>query len=125
VGDAVGVRLPDVGVLRPATPPPDFDLDLALSSLRRFVARRPSALALAHFGVLPDPAPDVLAEAEEELCRWAEVAERAWQAGEDLEAALTAAFGPDHAQVEILNGIHSNAAGLRRWLDHRPRPDGG
>ena len=33
VGDAVGVRLPKVGVLRPATPPPDFDLDLALRSL--------------------------------------------------------------------------------------------
>ncbi|MDQ4097285.1 MAG: MBL fold metallo-hydrolase [Actinomycetota bacterium] len=125
VGDAVGVRLPDVGVLRPATPPPDFDLDLALGSLRRFGERRPSALALAHFGLLPDPAIAVLAEAEEELCRWAEVAERAWQVGEDIEAALAAAFGPDHAQVEILNGIHTNAAGLRRWLDHRPRPDGG
>jgi glyoxylase-like metal-dependent hydrolase (beta-lactamase superfamily II) len=28
-GDAVGVRLPDAGVLRPATPPPDFDFDQA------------------------------------------------------------------------------------------------
>ena len=26
-GDAVGVKLPDAGVLRPSTPPPDFDLD--------------------------------------------------------------------------------------------------
>ena len=32
-GDAVGVRLPDVGVLRPSTPPPDFDLDQALHSI--------------------------------------------------------------------------------------------
>ena len=32
-GDAVGVRLPDAGVLRPSTPPPDFDLDQALHSL--------------------------------------------------------------------------------------------
>src|SRR6202035_2760342 len=39
-GDAVGVRLPDGGVLRPATPPPDFDLDLALHSLGRFRERR-------------------------------------------------------------------------------------
>ena len=31
-GDAVGVRLPDSGVLRPATPPPDFDLAQALSA---------------------------------------------------------------------------------------------
>ena len=56
VGDAVGVRLPRVGVLRPATPPPDFDLDLALQSLQRFAARRPAAPGLAHYGVTPgDP----------------------------------------------------------------------
>ena len=54
-GDAVGVRLPDGGVLRPATPPPDFDLDLALSSLERFGARRPAGIALAHYGLVPDP----------------------------------------------------------------------
>ena len=34
-GDAVGVKLPDGGVLRPSTPPPDFDLDQALTSLRQ------------------------------------------------------------------------------------------
>ena len=34
-GDAVGVKLPDGGVLRPSTPPPDFDLDLAITSLRQ------------------------------------------------------------------------------------------
>src|SRR3954454_4259467 len=35
-GDAVGVRLPDSGVLRPSTPPADFDLDKAINSLHRF-----------------------------------------------------------------------------------------
>ncbi len=54
-GDAVGVRLPDAGVLRPSTPPPDFDLDQALTSLRRFAERRPSGMALAHYGLVPDP----------------------------------------------------------------------
>ncbi|HSS08522.1 MAG TPA: MBL fold metallo-hydrolase, partial [Acidimicrobiales bacterium] len=52
-GDAVGVRLPDAGILRPATPPPDFDLDLALNSLRKFRQRQPSGVALAHYGLLP------------------------------------------------------------------------
>jgi glyoxylase-like metal-dependent hydrolase (beta-lactamase superfamily II) len=47
-GDAVGVRLPDIGLLRPATPPPDFDLDLALASLRRIAEARPKAHARAH-----------------------------------------------------------------------------
>ncbi|MST34810.1 MBL fold metallo-hydrolase, partial [Acidimicrobiaceae bacterium USS-CC1] len=41
-GDAVGVRLPDAGVLWPATPPADFDLELACRSIGRFRDRRPA-----------------------------------------------------------------------------------
>ena len=101
-GDAVGVRLPDAGVLRPSTPPPDFDLDQALASLDRFAERRPS-----------------------------EVAESAWQEGRDIAAALDAAFAdelvdaaPEHRhKLETLNGVHSNAAGFRRWLETR-HPEG-
>jgi glyoxylase-like metal-dependent hydrolase (beta-lactamase superfamily II) len=123
-GDAVGVRLPDVGVLRPATPPPDFDLDQALTSLRRFAERRPQGIALAHFGLVPDPA-TILAEAQETLTRWAEVAEAAWRADEDIAEALAAKFEADltgvdpahREKLETLNGIHSNAAGFRRWLE--------
>jgi len=125
-GDAVGVRLPDAGVLRPSTPPPDFDLDQAVHSLHRFAARRPTGLALAHYGLLPEPAA-VLAEAEETLRCWAAVAEQAWRAGEDIAAALDAAFAADLSEVDAahrekldtLNGVHSNAAGFRRWLDSR------
>jgi len=125
-GDAVGVRLPDAGVLRPSTPPPDFDLDQAVRSLRRFADRRPSALALAHYGLVDQPL-EVLAEAEGTLRRWAEVAEAAWRDGQDIAAALDAAFGGDLAGVdeaqreklETLNGVHSNAAGFRRWLATR------
>ena len=125
-GDAVGVRLPDVGVLRPATPPPDFDLDLAVSSLRTFASRRPSKVALAHFGVLDGDPAQVLAEAEDALRDWAAVAEAAWRRGDDVAGALGAAFGADPTQtMAALNGVHSNAAGLRRWLDKggRPTPD--
>ncbi len=129
VGDAVGVRLPDVGVLRPATPPPDFDLEQALNSLRRFAVRRPSALALAHYGLLPEP-DEILAEAEGILRRWAETAEVAHRAGEDIADALAARFNPapgvvaeEHLEkFEVMNGVHSNAAGLRRWLENRDRP---
>ena len=126
VGDAVGVRLPDAGILRPATPPPDFDLDQALTSIAKFKARRPTGIALAHYGLVPE-ADAVLDEATEILTRWAEVAEAAWREGEDIADALDAAFGGDLADVdeahreklETLNGIHSNAAGFRRWLDQR------
>ncbi|HUE60630.1 MAG TPA: MBL fold metallo-hydrolase, partial [Acidimicrobiales bacterium] len=128
-GDAVGVRLPDAGVLRPATPPADFDLDQALNSLQKFKARQPAGVALAHYGLLPDPI-GMLDEAEQTLRQWAEVAEQAWRAGDDIAAALQRAFTPELdnvdpdniAKLETLNGIHSNAAGLRLWLE-RTNPD--
>lgn len=125
-GDAVGVKLPDAGVLRPAAPPPDFDLGQALRSLRRFAERRPTGLALAHYGLLGDPL-DLLVEAGETLRSWADEAERAWRAGEDIAAALETRFSGALADVprehreklEVLNSFHSNAAGLRRWLEQR------
>jgi glyoxylase-like metal-dependent hydrolase (beta-lactamase superfamily II) len=125
-GDAVGVKLPDGGVLRPSTPPPDFDLQQALESLGRFAARRPSAIALAHYGLLDDPAA-LLAEADGTLRQWAETAERAYREGADIADALAARFDPllgdiDAAhkeKLDIMNGVHSNAAGFRRWLDGR------
>ena len=74
----------------------------------------------------------VVKEAEGILRRWAEVAERAWRAGSDIATALEDAFSselddvdPEHRKkLETLNGIHSNAAGLQRWLETiRGRPD--
>ncbi len=129
VGDAVGVRLPDGGVLRPSTPPPDFDLDQALHSLKRFADRSPAGIALAHYGLVPNPA-TILEEAAETLTRWAEIAETAWKEDRDIADALETAFAGDLAGVAeldrekltTLNGVHSNAAGFRRWLETRDRP---
>jgi glyoxylase-like metal-dependent hydrolase (beta-lactamase superfamily II) len=131
VGDAVGVRLPDAGVLRPSTPPPDFDLDLAIQSLHRFAERKPTDIALAHYGVVPDPE-TILEEAEATLRSWAAVAEQAWNEGADIAAALEKAFAADlnavgegqRQKLETLNGVHSNAAGFRRWLETKDRPPG-
>ena len=126
-GDAVGVRLPDAGILRPATPPPDFDLEAAIRSLRTFADRSPSGIALAHYGLVPDPV-EILVEAEDTLRRWAEVAERAWREDRDITLALEDAFGVTdddgmdpvaRERLETLSGIHSNAQGLARWLDTR------
>ena len=128
-GDAVGVCLPDAGALRPATPPPDFDLAQAFRSLRRFAERCPAAVALAHYGLVPD-AGAVLGEAADALRRWADVAERAWRDGRDIADAFEEAFageatdgGDQHREkLETLNGVHSNAAGFRRWFESQ-QPD--
>ena len=127
-GDAVGVKLPDGGVLRPSTPPPDFDLDQAITSLGKFAARRPSGIALAHYGLLEQPE-ELLAEAEGTLREWAETAEQAYRDGTDIADALSARFDPLLGDIEpahkekldIMNGVHSNAAGFRRWLEGRDK----
>jgi glyoxylase-like metal-dependent hydrolase (beta-lactamase superfamily II) len=131
VGDAVGVQLPDLGVLRPATPPPDFDLEQAVHSLHRFAELRPERLVLTHYGPVADPAA-TLDEAEAMLHSWVDVAARvinnAANAGiDDVAAALAEAFAstpealPEAARdkFEILNGVHSNAAGIVRYLSRR------
>jgi glyoxylase-like metal-dependent hydrolase (beta-lactamase superfamily II) len=130
VGDAVGVRLPDIGVLRPAVPPPDFDLDAAVHSLHRFAELRPQQVVLTHYGPVPDPMA-TLDEAAALLHRWVAVAERVIAADpeasiEAIAAALGAEAGTDETldpelrrRAETLNGIHSNAAGISRYLRNR------
>jgi hypothetical protein len=89
-----------------------------VQSLHRLAGRRPAQLALAHFGVLDGDPAEILAEAEQTLREWAAVAEAAWSRGDDVAGALAAAFGADPTEtMATLNGVHSNAAGLRRWLD--------
>jgi len=132
VGDAVGVLLPGVGGgLRPATPPADFDLELAVDSLRRFRSLHPAQLVLTHYGPVADPEATLI-EAEEVLLRWAATAERVVRetpgAGveEVAEALADEHVSPspeltaeDGRRLEMLNGVRSNAAGLLRYLERR------
>ncbi|HVL33033.1 MAG TPA: MBL fold metallo-hydrolase [Actinomycetota bacterium] len=128
VGDSMGVYVPEADILRPATPPPDFDLDLALATLERYRERRPSALYLTHFG--PAPADrDMLAEAEERLRRYGEIIKDAMNESNDLDFLAdrlrerTAddytmlADRPDlQAKFEALNAWKSSAAGYLRYF---------
>jgi glyoxylase-like metal-dependent hydrolase (beta-lactamase superfamily II) len=75
VGDALGVRLPDVGVMRPATPPPEFDLELAVSSIERISELEPTEIYLTHFsspehGMNPASPQAVCIEAIDALRTW-------------------------------------------------------
>ncbi|HEX2258855.1 MAG TPA: MBL fold metallo-hydrolase, partial [Actinomycetota bacterium] len=54
VGDALGIRLPGTGAIRPVTPPPEFDLGLALETIRRLRALEPARVFPTHFGPVPD-----------------------------------------------------------------------
>ena len=128
VGDSMGVYLPEAGVLRPATPPPDFDLREALATLRRYRERRPSALYLTHFG--PAPGEDMLLdEAEHRLVQHGRIVQRLLTETEDLDeiaARLKDETRDDYqavyddpaleAKFEALNAFRSSAAGYVRYF---------
>jgi glyoxylase-like metal-dependent hydrolase (beta-lactamase superfamily II) len=131
VGDAAGVFLPQTGDLRPASPPPDFNLPLALDSLRLFGALAPQRLLFSHFGPVADVAA-TLERSAEELNVWVAETRRARGAGLDLDhtvamvrdrtreryAALRPGAAPELAEkAERVSSTQANVEGILRWLD--------
>jgi len=53
-GDSLGIRLQDVGLARPASPPPEFHLEDAIASIERLRGVGASAFCFTHFGVAED-----------------------------------------------------------------------
>ena len=131
VGDAAGVYIPETGDLRPATPPPDFDLEVALASLRKFSALRPTRLLFSHYGPVDD-VDAILARSAEEILVWVERTRAARAAGLDLDhavamvrsqtlsryAALQPGADPAIAvRFERISGAATNIGGIWHWLD--------
>jgi glyoxylase-like metal-dependent hydrolase (beta-lactamase superfamily II) len=131
VGDAAGLYIQETGDMRPATPPPDFDLEVALESLRMFAALQPTRLLFSHFGpvVAVDQALDTAAA---EIRVWVEETRQARNAGLDLDhaAAMVAERTrqryrvlSDDGSAEVaakydrISSTAANVAGIMRWLD--------
>ena len=54
VGDTAGIRMPGFRYVRPATPPPDIDLEAWDATLATLRTHQPVALCLTHFGAVFD-----------------------------------------------------------------------
>jgi glyoxylase-like metal-dependent hydrolase (beta-lactamase superfamily II) len=136
VGDAAGVYIPETADLRPATPPPDFDLATALESLRTFVALRPSRLLFSHYGPV-DAVDQVLDRSAEEITLWVEETRRARDARLDLDHAVAmvhertrqryAVLNADAdpavaAKFERISSTASSVAGIMHWLEKSGPP---
>ncbi|MEQ4717321.1 MBL fold metallo-hydrolase [Nonomuraea sp. B19D2] len=131
VGDAAGVYLPETGDLRPATPPPDFDLQTALDSIALFEGLGPQRLLFSHYGPV-DAVRETLERSAEELRIWVDLTKQAHSEGMDLDHAVAmvrertkerySAPEPDDGdgageQLEMLSGAPSNVAGILHWLN--------
>ena len=131
-GDALGIHLPDVGVLRPATPPPDVDIEQSQQSIRRIRERaRSSVLMFSHYGPVSEV--DELCEiASSRLTRWAGVVRAAMDQTDDLDRIAEMLDrgtadefdgspdpGPARERYELLATMKMNAAGLVRYWQKR------
>ncbi|HEV2637311.1 MAG TPA: MBL fold metallo-hydrolase [Actinocrinis sp.] len=167
VGDAAGIYVPPAhadprtglapselvaaagsrsGTLLPGTPPPEFDLDLALHSLGRFEELAATRLLFSHYGPIVDVA-ESLDRARAELRLWVglvrdAITEQRGPAG--ANTAESAAFDLDHAvamvrdrtreryaallaepqvaaKFEELSSTAANVSGIARWLDKQEK----
>ena len=131
VGDAAGIYIPETGDQRPATPPPDFNLGVALESLRMFAALRPTRLLFSHYGPM-DHVPQALDRSAQELNVWVEETRNARQAGLDLDHAVAMVAERTKARYAVLAdgadpelaakynriaGAASNVSGIMHWLE--------
>lgn len=141
VGDALGIHLPDLPVLRPATPPPDVDVEAAIDSIERIRARARSILLFAHFGPI-EAIGDTCDLAIRRLRAWADVVREELKRTDDIEEIAerlrheslrdipTGAQAPlDLDALErrlgLLSSARMNAAGLIRYWKkrHEREPD--
>lgn len=129
MGDTGGVCLPDLPVPRPATPPPDIDIEAWLRTLAMVESLAPRALLLTHFGPTYQPAA-YLADYRAALARWAELVRAGLHSGADepaqiaqLRAQALADMGsPSAATLELFDqasAIELNWQGLARYWRKR------
>jgi glyoxylase-like metal-dependent hydrolase (beta-lactamase superfamily II) len=129
VGDAAGIFIPETGAIRPSTPPPDFDLETALRSLRHFADLAPQRLLFSHFGPVSHVG-SALEEAAEELRDWVDAVRETRADALDLDHAVTMLrertaqrYGRLYTdpeldeKFELLSSTAANINGINRWLD--------
>ncbi|MGI5329014.1 MBL fold metallo-hydrolase [Actinomadura nitritigenes] len=131
VGDAAGIYIPETADVRPATPPPDFDLDTALASLGRFRDLGAQRLLFAHYGPVTE-VEDTLERSAEELRVWVDAVRDARDQGLELDHAVamvvertkdryainSADLDPElAAKYDVLNSPANNVAGIMHALD--------
>src|SRR5438093_3363907 len=128
-GDALGIHLPDDRVLRPATPPPDIDVEAGVSSIERIRERTRSVLLFSHFGPVSE-VDELCSIAAKRLREWADIVRDALRETDDLdrvadllERRTASEFGAvrsaDPSRYDVLSDMRMNAAGLMRYWQKR------
>lgn len=130
-GDAMGVRPQGIAAIRPATPPPEFKLDVALDSIERLRASDPSELWFTHFGRSDLPLDQAFDAAGEALRRWGEWVGDERERSKDLDEVTAAVVAKDRAhlgatlseedvvRMEHTTSYRMNVSGYMRYFDKK------
>lgn len=134
-GDAAGVYVPETKDVRPSTPPPDFDLDLTLSSLQAMRDVGPTRLLFSHFGPVTE-IDETLDASVDEIHAWVDTVRLAREVTPDMDHAVAMVREKDRARhprlyddpdvlakQDELSNAAANVAGIMRWLDMQERED--
>lgn len=129
VGDAAGIYIQETKTQRPATPPPDFNLNIALDSIAAFRSVKPTRLLFSHYGPVSD-IDETLDRSVQEMNLWVELVRQARSQLMDLDHAIemikektreryqNLLADPALSQrFEELNSTGANIVGINRWLD--------
>ena len=131
-GDIAGITIPGHDLISVPTPPPEFDLEVWIASIRRLVSLRPSRLYPTHFGAVQHPR-EHLRRAEKTLREHTAYVANHHQRGMEPEAivreyidwatdaALHAGLTPaERAAYLSDNVLQMSVHGILRYLDTRP-----
>jgi glyoxylase-like metal-dependent hydrolase (beta-lactamase superfamily II) len=106
-GDAIGVRLPDVDLIRPATPPPEFHLEVAIGSIERIRKVGAELLCPTHFGPVDREVDKTCDEAIESLRKWTEWVMAGRKRSDDLDTV--AAYVKEQAREHLESRLSDEA----------------
>ena len=132
-GDAAGISVAEGKVVMPATPPPDFDLELSLSSLQRLMDLKTNLIYFAHFGAT-DKVRESIKTVMDKLNNWNTIIARAFSEG-GFEVAFKKIRNQLYSELEpareleplyqyLADGIVAmNVTGLLKYFQDNKAPN--
>lgn len=130
-GDSAGIRFPGCAHVKPATAPPEIDLEAWSVSIGKMLAAGPEELVLTHFGSVPD-ARHHLFELDRQNAVWSREVLRGLQAGENdqqlvdrinrlADRQMEQLDETDRMRYRVSSDHAMTAAGLARyWRKNHP-----
>ena len=132
-GDALGVSPQGIDAFRPATPPPEFNLEMALASIQKIRRADPTALWLTHFGPAEAGVDEACMQAADALSQWAVWVEAARRTSRDLDDVTAGVQEDDRRELagrlddeaatrmEMTTSYRMNVSGYMRYFDKKEK----